>query len=175
VQAGVAALRVGDPRDPDTAIGPLASRAQFDRIQRFIRQGQAEGARIVAGGADRPEGLDSGFFVRPTVFADVRNDMAIAREEIFGPVLSILAYEGDAEAIRIANDSAYGLQAYVFSADPERARRAALQLEAGTVLVNRTQPDLLAPFGGVKQSGVGREFGVAGLESYLETKSVAFA
>jgi len=175
VQAGVAALRVGDPRDPDTAIGPLASRAQFDRIQRFIRQGEADGARPVAGGAGRPEGLDRGFFVRPTVFADVRNDMAIAREEIFGPVLSIIAYEGDAEAIRIANDSAYGLQAYVFSADPERAQRAASQLEAGTVLVNRTQPDLLAPFGGVKQSGVGREFGVAGLESYLETKSVAFA
>ena len=172
VRGGVAAMRVGDPRDPATEVGPLASRAQFDRVRRFIRRGLEQGATLVVGGESRPEHLARGFFVRPTVFADVRHDMDIAREEIFGPVLSILAYEDEAEAIRIANDSVYGLQAYVFSSEPERARRLALQLEAGTVLINRTQPELLAPFGGVKQSGIGREFGAAGLASYLESKTI---
>lgn len=173
VRQGVAAMRVGDPRDPDTAIGPLASRAQYDRVQRYIRLGQAQGASLVVGGEGRPQPLERGFFVRPTVFSGVRLDMDIAREEIFGPVLSIMAYEDEAEAIRIANDSVYGLQAYVFSSGTERALRVAAQLQAGTVLINRTQPDLLAPLGGVKQSGVGREFGLAGLESYLEAKTVA--
>ena len=175
VKALVAALRVGDPRDPDTAIGPLASRAQFDRVQHFIRRGLEQGARLVAGGEGRPDGLQRGFFVRPTVFADVHPDMDIAREEIFGPVLSILAYEDEADAIRMANDSVYGLDAYVLSSQRERALRVARQLEAGTVLVNRVQPDLLAPFGGMKQSGVGREFGVAGLEAFLEAKTIACA
>ena len=173
VRQGVAAMRVGDPRDPDTTVGPLASRAQYERVQRFIRLGQEQGASLVVGGEGRPPGLERGFFVRPTVFGGVRSDMDIAREEIFGPVLSIMAYEDEAEAIRIANDSVYGLQAYVFSAASERAQHVAAQLQAGTVLINRTQPDLLAPFGGVKQSGVGREFGLAGLESYLEAKTVA--
>ncbi|SFN03241.1 aldehyde dehydrogenase family protein [Variovorax sp. OV329] len=175
VKAGVTALRVGDPRDPDTAVGPLASRAQFERVRGFIRRGLDEGATLVAGGESRPQGLERGFFVQPTVFADVRNDMDIARQEIFGPVLSVIAYEDEAQAIAIANDSVYGLQAYVFSSQPERAQRVAAQLEAGTVLINRVQPELLAPFGGVKQSGIGREFGVAGLESFLEAKAVAGA
>ena len=172
VRAGVAAMRVGDPRDPDTAVGPLASRAQFDRVRGFIRRGIDQGATLVVGGESRPQGLERGFFVQPTVFAEVRNDMDIAREEIFGPVLSIIAFEDEAHAIRIANDSIYGLQAYVFSSQPERAQRVAMRLEAGTVLINRIQPELLAPFGGMKQSGIGREFGVAGLESYLEAKAI---
>lgn len=169
------ALRVGDPRDPATAIGPLLNAAQFERIQRFIRRGKEQGATLVAGGEGRPDGLSRGWYVRPTVFADVRNDMDIAREEIFGPVLSVLGYEGEDEAVAIANDSPYGLQAYVFSSDAQRAGRVAERLEAGTVLVNRIAPDLLAPFGGVKQSGLGREFGVFGLEAFLEPKTVTTA
>lgn len=169
------ALRVGDPRDPATAIGPLLNAAQFERIQRFIRRGKEQGATLIAGGEGRPEGLSRGWYVRPTVFADVRNDMDIAREEIFGPVLSVLGYEGEDEAVAIANDSPYGLQAYVFSSDARRAGRVAERLEAGTVLVNRIAPDLLAPFGGVKQSGIGREFGVFGLEAFLEPKTITTA
>lgn len=175
VRRAAAAMRVGDPRDPATAIGPLASRAQFERVQDFIRRGRAEGATIVAGGEGRPEGLDRGWFVRPTVFADVRNDMAIAREEIFGPVLSMIAFEDDDEAVAIANDSPYGLQAYVFSSQPARALGVAARLQAGTVLVNRIAPELAAPFGGVKQSGLGREFGVFGIEAFLEPKTIASA
>lgn len=172
LRAGVAAMRVGDPRDPATTIGPMASRAQFDRVQHFIGRGLAQGATLVAGGAGRPDGLERGWFVRPTVFADVRNDMDIAREEIFGPVLSVLPVDSEDDAIAVANDSPYGLQAYVFSTDTARARRVAMRLQAGTVLINRVAPDLLAPFGGVKQSGQGREFGVAGLEAFLESKTV---
>ncbi|MCT8173790.1 aldehyde dehydrogenase family protein [Variovorax sp. CY25R-8] len=175
IAAIATALRVGDPRDPATAIGPLLNAAQFERIQRFIRRGKEQGATLVAGGEGRPEGLSHGWYVRPTVFADVRNDMDIAREEIFGPVLSVLGYEGEDEAVAIANDSPYGLQAYVFSSDAQRAGRVATRLEAGTVLVNRIAPDLLAPFGGVKQSGVGREFGVFGLEAFLEPKTITTA
>lgn len=175
LQAAVAAMRVGDPRDPATAIGPLASKAQFERAQRFIRRGLAQGAMLVAGGEGRPSGLGKGRFVQPTVFAGVHNHMDIAREEIFGPVLSVIGYGNEAEAIAIANDSAYGLQAYVFSSQPERALRVASQLRAGTVLVNRIVPDLSAPFGGVKQSGIGREFGVFGMEAFLEPKTIASA
>jgi aldehyde dehydrogenase (NAD+) len=175
IAAIATALRVGDPRDPATAIGPLLNAAQFERIQRFIRRGKEQGATLVAGGEGRPEGLSRGWYVRPTVFADVRNDMDIAREEIFGPVLSVLGYEGEDEAVAIANDSPYGLQAYVFSSDAQRAGRVAARLEAGTVLVNRIAPDLLAPFGGVKQSGLGREFGVFGLEAFLEPKTITTA
>jgi aldehyde dehydrogenase (NAD+) len=175
IAAIVAGLRVGDPRDPATAIGPLASKAQYERIQRFIRRGLEQGATLVAGGEGRPEGLERGWYVRPTVFADVRNDMEIAREEIFGPVLSVIAYEDEDEAIGIANDSAYGLQAYVFSSQPARAHRVASQLQAGSVLVNRIAPELLAPFGGVKQSGVGREFGVFGMEAFMEPKTIVEA
>lgn len=175
VKAMVAGMKVGDPWDPTTAIGPLATRAQYERIQHFIRRGLAQGASLIVGGQGRPEGFAKGFFVRPTVFADVHNDMEIAREEIFGPVLSIIFYDTEDEAIRIANDSIYGLQAYVFSSRAERARAVAGQLEAGTVLINRIAPELIAPFGGFKQSGVGREFGVFGLESFLEPKSIVMA
>jgi len=172
VKAAVATMRVGDPRDPSTVVGPLVNRAQYDRVQHFIRRGIEQGALLVTGGEGRPAGLDKGYFVNPTVFAGVRNDMDIAREEIFGPVLSILEYENEKDAIRIANDSVYGLQAYVFSSQTGRAERVASQLEAGTVLINRIKPELLAPFGGLKQSGLGREFGVFGLEAFLEPKSI---
>lgn len=171
----VAAMRVGDPRDPSTVVGPLVNGAQYDRVQGFIRRGRQQGATLVIGGEGRPEGLEKGYFVRPTVFSNVHNDMEIAREEIFGPVLSILTYENEDDAVRIANDSIYGLQAYVFSSQPERAARVASQLEAGTVLINAIKPDLLAPFGGVKQSGIGREFGTFGLEAYLEAKTIVLA
>jgi aldehyde dehydrogenase (NAD+) len=171
VRSTLAGLRVGDPRDPSTSIGPLASQAQYDRVQRYIARGLEQGARIVAGGAGRPEGLQKGYFVRPTIFADVSNDMDIAREEIFGPVLSILAYDTEDDAVRIANDSAYGLYAYVFSGQRERALEVADRLQAGTVLINTLRPELIAPFGGVKQSGIGREFGIFGLESFLEPKT----
>ena len=172
VKSLVEAMVVGDPQDPATALGPLVNRAQFDRVQAFIRRGQAQGATLIIGGEGRPTGLDKGYFVRPTVFADVSNDMDIAQEEIFGPVLSIIAYDSQEQAIAIANASLYGLQAYVFSRQPERAQRLATQLQAGSVLINRISPELLAPFGGVKQSGVGREFGVFGLEAFLEAKSI---
>jgi len=175
VKAAVATMRVGDPRDPSTVVGPLVNRAQYDRVQRFIRRGIEQGALLVTGGEGRPAELDKGYFVNPTVFAGVRNDMDIAREEIFGPVLSILEYENEDDAIRIANDSVYGLQAYVFSSQTGRAERVASQLEAGTVLINRIKPELLAPFGGLKQSGLGREFGVFGLEAFLEPKSIVSA
>lgn len=165
-------LVVGNPRDPATGLGPLASQAQYERVQQFIRRGQAEGARLLIGGEGHPAGLEHGWFVRPTVFADVANDMDIARQEIFGPVLCLIAYDDDQEAVRIANDSPYGLQAYVFSAQAERARRMAGQLQVGSVLINRIAPDLMAPFGGVKQSGVGREFGAAGIDAFLEPKTV---
>ncbi|MFM0757415.1 aldehyde dehydrogenase family protein [Paraburkholderia strydomiana] len=174
-KAAVAPMRVGDPRDPSTVVGPLVNRAQYDRVQHFIRRGIEQGALLVTGGEGRPAGLDKGYFVNPTVFASVRNDMDIAREEIFGPVLSILEYENENDAIRIANDSVYGLQAYVFSSQTGRAERVASQLEAGTVLINRIKPELLAPFGGLKQSGLGREFGVFGLEAFLEPKSIVSA
>ncbi len=166
------AMIVGNPQDPATVIGPLVNQAQFDRVQDFIRRGQAQGATLITGGEGRPVSLDKGYFVRPTVFADVSNDMDIAKEEIFGPVLSIIAYDSPVQAIEIANASVYGLQAYIFSGQPERARSLAVRLQAGSVLINRIAPELLAPFGGVKQSGVGREFGVFGLESFLEAKSI---
>ena len=168
-------LVVGNPRDPATGLGRLASQAQYERVQQFIRQGQAEGARLLVGGEGHPAGLKHGWFVRPTVFADVANDMDIARQEIFGPVLCLIAYDDDQDAVRIANDSPYGLQAYVFSAQAERAHRMAGQLQVGSVLINRIAPDLMAPFGGVKQSGVGREFGAAGIDAFLEPKTVVSA
>ena len=172
VRAHLATLPVGDPRDAATVLGPLASREQYERIQRYIRRGLEQGATLIAGGEGRPEGLHRGYFVKPTVFAHVRNDMDIAREEIFGPVLSILTFETDAEAVSMANDSIYGLQAYVFSADVHRAQQIAQRLEAGGVLINRTTIDPCAPFGGFKQSGIGRENGVSGLEAFLETKAL---
>jgi aldehyde dehydrogenase (NAD+) len=162
---------VGDPRDQATAIGPMVSERQWERVQSYIRRGVEEGARIVAGGPGRPAGLPAGYFVRPTLFAGVTNDMTIAREEIFGPVLSFLAYRDDDHAVEIANDTSYGLHAYVFSGNPERARRVASRLEAGRVAINGGY-EPLSPFGGFKQSGVGREYGTYGLEGFLEPRSV---
>ncbi len=166
------AARVGDPRREDTTIGPLVSRAQFEKVQRLIEQGIAEGATLVAGGIGRPEGVSKGYFARPTVFADVRNDMTIAREEIFGPVLCILPYEDEDDAVRIANDSPYGLSGFVMSSDIERARRVAKRIRAGNVHINGARADFGGCFGGYKQSGNGREWGEAGLEEFLELKAV---
>jgi aldehyde dehydrogenase (NAD+) len=173
--AAVAGMKVGDPADPATTIGPLANRNQFDRVQAYIGRGLEQGATLVAGGEGRPRGLARGYFVKPTVFANVGNDMTIAQEEIFGPVLCIITYRDEDEAVAIANDSAFGLHAYVFSSDVQRAQAVARRLEAGRVAINGMQHDPLAPFGGYKQSGVGREFGPFGLESFLEAKTVMVA
>jgi aldehyde dehydrogenase (NAD+) len=166
------ATKVGEPLSEGTHIGPLASQAQFDKVQRLIHVGIAEGAKLVAGGPDRPEGMSKGYFVRPTVFADVRNDMTIAREEIFGPVLCMIPYEDEADAVRIANDTVYGLSGFVSSGDIERARRVAKQVRSGNVHINNARVDFGGCFGGYKQSGNGREWGEAGLEEFLELKSI---
>ncbi|MFL9920655.1 aldehyde dehydrogenase family protein [Paraburkholderia fungorum] len=172
VRDEVARTQAGDPRDPVTQIGPMVSRKQWERVQRYIRTGIDEGARLIAGGEGRPDGLERGWFVRPTVFSGVNNDMTIAREEIFGPVLSIIAYRDTEEAIAIANDTSYGLQAYVLSADAARARAVATRIDAGRVLVNTLAHEPAAPFGGFKQSGIGREYGTFGLEAFMEPKSL---
>jgi aldehyde dehydrogenase (NAD+) len=166
------AARTGDPRSGETHLGPLASKAQFEKVQRLIQQGVAEGATLVAGGTGRPDGMSKGFFVKPTVFSGVRNDMAIAREEIFGPVLSIIPYKSEDDAVRIANDSPYGLAGFVTSGDRERARRVARRIRAGNVHINGARVDFGGCFGGYKQSGNGREWGEAGLEEFLELKAV---
>lgn len=163
---------VGDPFREDTLMGPVVSRAQFEKIQAMIDIGLREGATLAAGGLGSPLGLEKGFFVRPTVFADVSNDMTIARAEIFGPVLSILPYESEEDAIRIANDTEYGLSAYVSSACLERARHVARQIRAGMVHLNGARSDNAAPFGGYKRSGNGREWGKYGFEEFLEIKSM---
>jgi len=168
-------VSVGDTKSETTAIGPVVSRIQFDRVQSYIDKGIAEGAKLVTGGPGRPAGLAKGYFVRPTVFSAVRNDMIIAREEIFGPVLCILPYESEEEAIRIANDTPYGLSAYVWSGNPARARAVASRLRAGQVLLNGAQGDMHTPFGGFKQSGNGREWGEHGLRDFLEIKAVVEA
>jgi acyl-CoA reductase-like NAD-dependent aldehyde dehydrogenase len=166
------AYRVGDPLAEDTNLGPLASAAQQERVRSYIDKGVAEGAKLVTGGTEPPEGLADGYFVRPTVFSDVRPDMTIAQEEIFGPVLSIIPYESEEEAIEIANGTVYGLAGGVWSSDAERAQRVARRLRTGQVDVNGASFNPLAPFGGYKQSGIGRELGRFGLEEYLETKSL---
>ncbi|WP_321960428.1 aldehyde dehydrogenase family protein [Paraburkholderia sp. J7] len=171
VAKAVAQIQSGDPRDTRTSVGPMVSQKQWERVQRYIRIGIDEGARLIAGGPQRPDGVESGWFVRPTVFSGVTNDMTIAREEIFGPVLSIIAYRDTDQAIEIANDTPYGLQAYVLSPDIERARGVAAQIEAGRVLVNTLAHEPAAPFGGFKQSGIGREYGTFGIEAFLEPKS----
>lgn len=171
-KAAAERVRVGDPRAADTDMGPVVSAPQWQKIQELIESGIAEGARLVTGGPGRPPGLQRGFYVRPTVFADVTPSMRIAREEIFGPVLSILAYRDEAEAVAIANASDFGLAGYVTSADRERARRIARQLRCGMVHLNGAPADAKAPFGGYKQSGNGREWGRFGLEEYLEVKAV---
>ncbi|WP_028221259.1 aldehyde dehydrogenase family protein [Paraburkholderia oxyphila] len=161
---------VGNPRDGSTEVGPVVSRTQFDRIQHCIGVGIEEGATLIAGGMGRPEGLNEGFYVRPTVFSNVRPDMTIAREEIFGPVLSIMTYRSEEEAIALANDSVYGLAAYVQSKDLDHARRVAARLRVGNVHINYPPWNPAAPFGGFKRSGNGREYAEFGLAEYLETK-----
>lgn len=165
-------VQAGDPRDPATAVGPMVSQKQWERVQRYIQIGIEEGAHLLAGGRGLPEGIKAGWFVRPTVFSRVTNQMAIAREEIFGPVLSIITYATEEEALTIANDTPYGLQAYILSSNPERARRLASRIDAGRVLINTLAHEPLAPFGGFKQSGIGREYGTFGLEAFLEPKSI---
>lgn len=162
---------IGDTKDPATTMGPLASSAQFHKVQSMIQDGIAQGAKVVVGGPGKPDGLTHGYFVKPTVFAPVNNAMTIAQEEIFGPVLCIIPYDNDDEAVRIANDTCYGLAAYV-SGESAHARRIAAQLRVGNVYLNGAGPDLNAPFGGYKQSGNGREWGLQGLEEYLETKAI---
>ena len=153
-------------------MGPLANGAQFERVQRLIEAGIAEGAKLVAGGAGRPEGVARGFFARPTIFSQVKNSMTIAREEIFGPVLSILPYHDEDEAVAIANDTPYGLSGYVSAGDPARARAVARRLRTGNVHINGAPIDMAAPFGGYKQSGIGREWGAWGIEEFLEVKAM---
>jgi aldehyde dehydrogenase (NAD+) len=165
-------LKVGDPKDIATDIGPVVSERQWQRVQGYIEKGVAEGARLVAGGPGKPPGLNKGYFVRPTVFANVDHGMTIAREEIFGPVLSIIGYGSEEDAIRMANDTPYGLAAYVSSSNLERARNVARQMRAGMVHLNGAPADIKAPFGGYKQSGNGREWGRFGMEEYLEVKAM---
>ena len=166
------ATQVGDPGREETIVGPLVSKAQFEKVQRLIDQGVAEGATLVTGGTGRPDGITKGFFVKPTVFSNVHNDMTIAREEIFGPVLCLIPYEDDDDAVQIANDSPYGLSGFVSSSNVERARKLAKRIRAGNVHINSARLDFSACFGGYKQSGNGREWGEAGIEEFLELKAV---
>jgi acyl-CoA reductase-like NAD-dependent aldehyde dehydrogenase len=163
---------LGDPMQETTRLGPLSSSMQRDRVREYIRKGQAEGAELLAGGADQPDNVPGGYFVKPTVFGKVKNSMAIAQEEIFGPVLSIIPYKDEEEAVKIANDSPYGLAGAVWSGDEARAQKVARRIRAGQVDVNGGAFNMNAPFGGFKQSGHGREAGVYGLEEFLEYKSM---
>jgi aldehyde dehydrogenase (NAD+) len=165
--------KVGDPKDAATNLGPVVNRVQWDKIQALIKKGIDEGAQLAAGGLGLPDGLNKGYYVRPTVFSHVTNDMAVAREEIFGPVLSIIGYKDEDDAVRIANDTPYGLAGYVSSANAERARHVARRLRAGNINLNGAPNERGAPFGGYKHSGNGREWGRFGLEEYLEVKAVA--
>ena len=172
IASAMHAFSVGDPADPTTAIGPMVSQKQYERVQSYIRKGIEEGAEVLAGGEGRPHSFQAGYFVMPTVFVNVKNDMTIAREEIFGPVLSVIAYDTEDEAISIANDSRYGLHAAVLGTDIQRARRVAAQLRAGRVVINGMTDDPQAPWGGFKYSGVGREYGRYGIEAFLETRAI---
>ncbi len=169
---GIGSMVVGDPLDPATEIGPMVARRQQERVNSYIEIGQQEGATLLAGGSDRPDGLDTGWYVRPTVFGGVDNSMRIAQEEIFGPVISVIAYDDVDDAVRIANDSEYGLAGTVWTADREAGLGVARRVRTGTYGVNTYTMDFSAPFGGFKASGVGREFGPEGLAQYTELKSV---
>lgn len=170
--AAAQTFAVGTGDDESAMLGPLISEVQRDRVRSFIRKGIEEGAELVVGGPEQPEGFDKGYFIRPTVFKNVTNDMTIAQEEIFGPVLSIIGYIDDDDAVRIANDSPYGLAGGVWSGDPERAKAVARRMRTGQVDVNGGSFNANAPFGGYKQSGNGRELGPIGFEEFLETKSI---
>ena len=170
-KAAVAKAVVGDPTNEGTSLGPVVSELQFNKINALIEAGIKEGAELIAGGPGRPDGLDKGYYIKPTVFANVTNDMTIAREEVFGPVLTIIGYEDDAEAVAIANDTEYGLSGYV-SGEPAHAQQIALQIRTGMVHINGAPNDISAPFGGYKKSGNGREWGLEGFEEYLETKAM---
>ena len=163
---------VGDPADPNIVVGPMVSQKQYERIESYIRKGIEEGAEVLVGGEGHPEGLEAGFFAKPTVFVNVKNDMTIAQEEIFGPVLCVITYNTEEDAIRIANDSKYGLHAAVIGSDLQRARRVASQLRTGRVVINNMTDDPDAPWGGFKYSGVGREYGRYGIEAFLEPKAI---
>jgi aldehyde dehydrogenase (NAD+) len=171
IKEAIRAFPAGDPSDPKTAVGPMVTQKQYNRVQSYIRKGIEEGAEVLVGGEGHPEGL-AGYFVKPTVFVNVENDMTIAREEIFGPVLCVIAYDDDEDAIRIANDTSFGLHAYVNGTDMRRARRVASQLLVGRVAINGLLDDQQAPFGGFKNSGVGREFGTYGIEAFLEPRAI---
>src|ERR1700719_2266562 len=172
IRDAMQAFTVGDPADPNVMVGPMASQKQYDRVESYIRKGIEEGAEVLVGGEGHPKGLEAGYYVKPTVFVNVKNDMAIAQEEIFGPVLSVIAYDSEDEAIRIANDSKYGLHSAVMGTDLERARRVASQLRAGRGVINNMTDDPQAPWGGFKYSGVGREYGKYGIEAFLEPKAI---
>jgi aldehyde dehydrogenase (NAD+) len=172
IREGMRAFTVGDPADPKTGVGPMVSQKQYERVQSYIRKGIEEGAEVLVGGEGRPEGFEAGFYVKPTVFVNVKNDMTIAQEEIFGPVLSVIAYDSEEEAVRIANDSKYGLHSAVLGTDIQRARRVASQLRAGRVVINNMTDDPQAPWGGFKYSGVGREYGQYGIEAFLEPRAI---
>ncbi len=174
IAKGVAeGTKAGDPRAADTKIGPVVSSIQWEKIQTLIKKGIEEGATLVSGGPGRPEGVERGYYVRPTVFANVTNDMSIAREEIFGPVISIMGFKDEDEAVKIANDTPYGLAGYVSAGSVERARKVARQIRAGNINLNGVPNERTAPFGGYKQSGNGREWGKFGLDEYLEVKAIA--
>ena len=170
--AAVQEMKVGDPFDEGTNLGPLVSDTQRERVRGYIRKGREEGAKLVAGGEEPPEGRDTGYFVQPTVFSDVTPDMTIAQEEIFGPVLALMPYDDEDDAVRIANATMYGLAGGVWSSDPEHAQRVARRLRTGQVEINGAAFNPLAPFGGYKQSGHGRELGRHGLEEFVETKAI---
>jgi aldehyde dehydrogenase (NAD+) len=172
IQEEMRSFTVGDPADANIMVGPMVSEKQYERVESYIRKGIEEGAEVLVGGEGHPKGLETGYFVKPTVFVNVKNDMTIAQEEIFGPVLCVIAYDSEDEAIRIANDSKYCLHAAVLGADVKRARCVASQIRAGRVVINNMTDDPQAPWGGFKYSGIGREYGRYGIEAFLETRAI---